>query len=230
MYCIKCGVKLDNSVTQCPLCQTKLQYPEPVEAPPAPAYPKERYPKVFTRPGAIKATLLVMFLIPLLVTFLVDLQSDGQITWFGYAAGGIILGFLVLVFPFWFRKPDYLLLIGCDFAAAILYQFYIDWITPGDWFFSFGLPVTVAVAIPVICTIILLRKFPKGRLYISGGAVVVTGLVSWLIELQLESAFGIPFFGWSYCILGSLTAIGGLIIYLAVNSRARENLERRIFM
>ena len=229
MYCIKCGVQLDNHVTECPLCQTKLQYPEPVEQPEK-TYPENRYPQVLARPGAIKATLFVLFLIPLLVTFLVDFQPDGIISWFGYAAGGIVLGFIVLVFPLWFRNQNPAFFVGCDFLAAALFLHYIDQVTKGGWFLSFALPMVCGIAIPLIALMLLLRRFPKQRLYIIGGGLIFLGLFTWMTEWLLDVSFQIPFFGWSYSALGSFAIIGGLLIYLAANDQAREKLERKIFM
>lgn len=229
MYCIKCGVQLDNHVTKCPLCQTTLQYPEPVEQPEK-AYPENRYPQVLARPGAIKATLFVLFLIPLLVTFLVDFQIDGVINWFGYAAGGILLGFIVLVFPFWFRNQNPAFFVGCDFLAAALYLHYIALVTQGSWFLSFALPVVFGCGIPLIALMLLLQRFPKQKLYICGGGLIALGLYVWMVEWLLDLSFQIVFFGWSYSVLGSFVIIGGLLIYLAANDQARQKLERKIFM
>ena len=230
MYCIKCGVQLDNSVKMCPLCQTKLQYPDPVEAPASPLYPKNQYPKVLTRPGAIKATLLVLFLIPLLVTFLVDWQPDGQINWFGYAAGAIILGFVIFVFPYWFRNSYPVLWVSCDLIATAAYLCYIDMVTLGGWFLTFGLPVVAGFGLPLIAIMLLLRRFPNQKLYISGGALILLGLFTWMVEVLLEVSFQVEFFGWSFCTLGSFVIIGGLLVYLAANNQARERIERKMFM
>jgi hypothetical protein len=75
----------------------------------------------------------------------------------------------------------------------------------------------------------LLRYLRRGKLYVIGGAVAAFGVLSWLIELLMDVTFGIRFIGWSFYPLISLILIGGLLIYLAMNSVAREKIERKIF-
>jgi hypothetical protein len=62
-----------------------------------------------------------------------------------------------------------------------------------------------------------------------GGSAIGLGAMIFLIEYLMCFAFQMKFFGWSFYPLISLFLIGGLLIYLAINSVAREKIERKLF-
>ena len=56
------------------------------------------------------------------------------------------------------------------------------------------------------------------------------GAVALMVELLIVKAFLIGFIGWSVYPLVVLALFGGLLIYLGINSRAREVIERKFFI
>ena len=44
MYCINCGVKLEDTESRCPLCGVTVYHPELTRQPAEPLYPRHRYP------------------------------------------------------------------------------------------------------------------------------------------------------------------------------------------
>ena len=229
MYCIKCGVHLADTEKACPLCGTVVYHPELSQPPARELYPKKKMPRSSSGRAFLCGAIIILFLIPLIVTFLADMQRDGSIEWFGYVAGAIALSYLIFAFPMWFKRPNPVILVPCDFAAAALYLFYIDLVTAGGWFLSFALPVVLGLTV-IACTLVtLLRYLPKGKLYAVGGSVM--GLGAWivLIEWMMNRTFDLSFIGWSLYPLISLFLVGGLLIYLAMNSIAREKIERKLF-
>ena len=50
-----------------------------------------------------------------------------------------------------------------------------------------------------------------------------------LIEFLIGITFGLRFIGWSIYPLIVLILFGGLLIYFAINSAAREMMERKLF-
>lgn len=229
MYCANCGIKLADTENKCPLCNTALGDVIERKVSAKPLYPKNRYPEQSVKPGAINGTILIFFLIPLLVTFFVDWQANGRMDWFWYVAGALVVAYVTLALPVWFRRPNPVIFVPCDFAAAALYLWLVNMLTGGNWFFSFALPVTVSVGLIVTAEVVLLRYLRKGRLYIVGGAVIALGAVMLLLEFLLSVTFGITFFGWSIYPLIVFALLGGWLIFLAINSSARERMERKFF-
>ena len=141
-----------------------------------------------------------------------------------------MVAYAVLALPMWFRRPNPVIFVSCGFGAAALYLWLIQMLTQGNWFFSFALPVTAAFGLIVTTVVVLLRYVRKGRLYILGGAMIAMGAVMVLMEVLLTVTFSVPFAGWSVYPLIVLALLGGLLIFLAINSAAREKMERKFFL
>lgn len=230
MYCIRCGVKLADSEKKCPLCGTDPLNPNMEKSDARPLYPKDRCPNIRPKTGAVNGTVLTLFLLPMLITFLVDWQTDRQLSWFGYVAGALLVAYVAFALPLWFRKPEPVVFVPCTFLAAGLYLLYIDLVTGGDWFLSFAFPVTGAIGL-IVCTVVTLLRYVRGgRLYIFGGATVALGGMMLLMEFLLDLTFGKAFVGWSVYPLAVLVLLGGLLIYLAIDRSAREVMERKLFI
>lgn len=230
MYCVKCGVKLAPTQEHCPLCDTPSschKLPRDMENP---LYPEDRKPKPVVRSGAVNGSVLILFLIPLLIALFLDLQQDGRLSWFGYAAGATVLMYVVLALPLWFRSPNPVIFVPCDFAAVALYLLLIDFMNGGGWFLSFALPLTGSLCLIVTAVICLTRYVRGGRLYIFGGAFIALGATALLMEFMSIITFRVPFIGWSAYPMVVLGLLGGLLIFLGINRTAREKMERRFFL
>lgn len=231
MYCAKCGVRLDDSLATCPLCGTRAYHPEIHRKPTEKSFPAGKYPPKQKRSLLAQVILSVLFLLPLLIVPLCDLQINASITWSGYVIGAVLLGYSVLILPIWFPNPNMVIFVPCDFAAAALYLLYINHVTAGEWFLSFALPVTAGIGLIVTTVVTLCRYVPKGNLYTFGGASIALGgfmiLIEWLITLTFHLS---QFIGWSLYPLIALVILGGLLIFLAICRPARETLERKIFI
>lgn len=231
MYCIKCGVKLASSEEKCPLCGTVPYHPDIPREPVKPLYPQGRYPAETVKPKVLQGALLICYLLPMVITMLVDHQVNGEITWSGYVLGSLVLSYVVIFLPMWFRKPNPVIFVPCDFAAVILFLLYIDLVTPGSWFLSFAFPVTGGVGLIVTAVVALMRYVRRGKLYILGGALMALGAFMLLVEFLLVITFDhYSFVGWSLYPLTALMVLGGLLIYLAINHSARETMERKLFI
>ena len=230
MYCINCGVKLADSQRTCPLCQTEpIRYLEQRKWESG-SYPQNRQPDVRPKSGAVNGCILTFFLICAVVTGLVDLQTDKKLSWFGFAAGGMLLAYVVFALPLWFQKPNPVIFVPCSFGAACLYLLYMDLATTGTWFLPFAFPVTAAFGLLATAAVTLLRYIHGGRLYIIGGGFIALGGMLLLVESLLVSAFERRFVGWSLYPLFVLFLLGGLLIFLAINKTAREVMERKFFI
>lgn len=229
VYCINCGVKLAETEKKCPLCNTVVCHPDFNQSAKQPLYPADKLPKNSSGGKALSGAVLILFLIPMIVCLFADLSINGRIEWFGYVAGAMTVTYVSIALPFWFKKPNPVIFVPCSFAAITLYLFYINFATDGDWFFTFALPLICGLCIITSATVTLVRYIKRGRLYIFGGAFMLLGSFMLLIEHLLSLTFGLSFIGWSIYPLGVFELLGGLLIYLAIDSDARETLERKLF-
>ena len=232
MYCIKCGVELADAEKSCPLCQTPVFHPLLAQPAGEALYPANENPPRRIRPwGWLMVVTAVLFLLPMIVTVLIDLQVRGTITWSGYAAGALAVAYVMAVLPAWFHRPNPVIFVPCSFLAAGLYLLYIDLATGGHWFLSFAFPVLGALGLIVTTVVTLCRYIHRGRLYIFGGAAMTSGLFMPVLELLLNHTFHRPrFIGWSFYPLSALVVLGIILLVVALCRPVRESFGKRFFL
>lgn len=231
MYCVKCGVELSDTEKQCPLCQTRVFHPDIRQEKAEDLYPKHKYPVTAARSHLPQVLLTAVFLLPLFIVLLCDLQFSHRITWSGYVIGALLVAYVSFILPTWFHKPNPVIFVPCSFAAAGVYLLYIDLATDGHWFLSFALPVTAGIGLIVTAVVTLMRYVRRGKLYILGGAAIAFGVFMLLVEFLLNITFNIEtFIGWSLYPLVTLALLGGMLIFLGIYRPARETMERKFFI
>lgn len=231
-YCVKCGVELADSEPACPLCGTTVYHPEinrKEGKKPFPVYQKN-HEETVSRSGVL-FVLSVICLIPLISTLLCDLSLGGGVTWSGYTTGAIIFLYVVAVLPVWFKKPNPVIFVPADFAAAGVYLFYIDFMAKGGWFLSFALPVLGGAALIATALIALMRYVKRGYLYMLGGAFIATGFFAVLIEYLINYTFHVrDVILWSIYPFASCFLIGVALIVIAICKPLRESLHKKFFI
>lgn len=231
MYCVKCGVKLADTEKSCPLCGTRAFHPDLDQSEGELIYPAGKYPAREAHPLGFPIFATAVFLIPIIIVLLCDLRFSRAITWSGLVVGAILLIYVTLILPLWFRSKNPVIFVPCSFAAIGLYLMYINFATDGDWFLSFAFPIWGCVAVIVIAATALLYYVGKGKLYIFGGSFIALGAVMPLLEFLLHYTFHTSkMIGWSFYPLVSLGLIGALLIFLGICRPAREVMERKFFV
>ena len=231
MYCVKCGVKLADTEKVCPLCGTAVWHPEVKQGTGSPLFPTEKgNPPQRKRSFLLQYILTFLFLLPAVLVVECDLQFNGTVTWSGYVLGGLVLAYIAGALPLWFRKPNPVIFVPSFFAAVLVFLWYIDWTVRGGWFFTFAFPVVGVFALIVTAVTVLLHCLRRGKLYIFGGACILTGALTVLLEHLLHVTFRLPVIGWSMYPCTTLALIGGVLIFLAICEPARETVERKLFL
>lgn len=229
MYCVKCGVKLSDSEKKCPLCNTVVYHPDVKQEEVKPLYQYNKMPINSYSRKVLCGMIIILFLIPLVISFYSDFYPDNKIDWFGFVLGGLVIGYVSLALPLWFKKPNPVIFVPCSLASIILYLFYVCLKTHGNWFLTFALPVWGGLSLIICAIVTLLHYLKRGRLYIFGGAMMLFGGLMLLIEFLLGITFNVKFIGWSIYPLVILFLLGGALIYLAINSSVRRMIERKLF-
>lgn len=230
MYCIKCGVELADTEKKCPLCDTRVYHPDLQQRSVSPLYPKNRLPENKPVSKAFAIFMTAVFSLALLFTVLCDLQLHRGLTWSPYVVGALIVAYVAMILPGWFRKPNPVVFLPCTFASAGVYLLYIDLATGGDWFMTFAFPVVGGLCLLNTALVALLRYVPGGKLYIVGGFLVALGGFMMLVEYLLHLTFvRSGALGWSAYPMTALVLLGGYLIFLGICRPAREAMERKFF-
>lgn len=229
MYCVKCGVKLDDSLERCPLCGTPVWRPEETSDPSrsfSGIYPqKQRNERM-----AIVSFLTVLALLASFIVLRICLRLYGGIGWSGYVILGIALGYVLFLLPLWFRRPNPVVFLPIDHLAVGGYLLYICLETGGHWFLSFAFPVLGMSCLLLTALVALLKYVRGGRLFIIGGWIIAVGGLSILVELFQHITFGSRMFTWSLYVVSTCFAFGLFLILAGTIRPLREYLERRFFL
>lgn len=231
MYCIKCGIELSDTERICPICNTKVCHPDFVADVSKATYPvKEFKSEEFNRTGLL-FVITIIWLLPLFLPLALDLSLHSEITWSGYSSGGLIFAYLCLILPFWFKHPNPVIFVPCDFAAAILMLFYINLSLGDNWFWSFAFPITGAIGLITTAMITLIKYVKRGKLYIVGGSLIAAGVWTMLMELLIFITFNFKSkVHWSLYTASSLALLGLMLIVIAIIKPLKESLRKIFFI
>ena len=231
MYCIKCGVKLADSEQKCPLCNTHVFHPDLSRTQAERPYPENLYPPRQVRPWGMLVIITMLFLLPLFISLICDLQLNGQIRWSGYVVGALALVYIMLILPRWFRRHHPVIFVPVSFAAIALYLLYINIVTEGGWYLTFALPVTCGLGLIITAVVALNRYIGRGRLFVYGGASLALAIFAPVMELLLNHTFHFPLvLSWSLYPMTALVLLGATLLVIACCKPLRESLGKRLFI
>lgn len=227
MYCVKCGVSLQDGVEFCPLCRTPVWNPDQSEQPknyssrlPVPE-PSVRYPAL---------AFITLFLAAVCLSVLIFcLNTYHRVYWSGYVMLGIAAFYLCFVFPFWFGKRNPVIFAAVAFCAICGYLLYICLYNGGHWFLSFAFPVVMIAGAITTAAIALFRYVKRGRIFITGGLFVAIGGMTMLIEMFECITFRTKMFTWSLYTVSFFAAIGIFLLVSGIIRPMREYLQRKLF-
>ena len=230
MYCVRCGVKLQEGVKACPLCGTPLWCPEAGEGEPASAY-SDRYPEVSRQKRlTVMASLTVILLSAMIACFSITVNTAGRMGWSFYVIAGAAAFYCIFLLPFWFQKPHPMIFVPVAFLVACLLLLSICLYTGGRWFWTFAFPLTGILAALTIGAVALYRYVKGGAIFITGGLLVAMGGSCLLAEFFQHLTFRTPLFTWSPYAAGVFGLFGVFLILAGIIRPLREHLKRVFFV
>ena len=230
MYCIKCGVKLSEGQTVCPLCETRVHHPD-FSITENNTYPKIPFESEEFNTKGLMFVLTMIFLVPLILPIILELSWHSDVSWSGYVAGGTLIFYFSFVMPYWFKKPNPVIFVPISFALTIGLLLFICIKTGGNWFMPFAFPVAGGLGIIVTAATAVLHYVKKGCLYTVGATLIALGLWTVLLEFDIRSTFNVytPFY-WSLAPLTVLSLVGIMLIVIAIVKPLKESLRRIFFI
>ena len=228
MYCVNCGVKLQDGARRCPLCQTPVPVPAAGEAP-------ANYPPLCPgeprRSRYAAAGFLTVFLAAVCLSCMIfALRTYGELRWAGFVMLGIGAAYLAVFVPLWFPHPHPLVCIPLAYAALGGYLVFVCLRTGGHWYLSFAFPLVMLACLLTLAAVVLFRYVRGGRLFIAGGLLLATGGATMLAELFQHITFGSRMFAWSLYSVSAFGAFGLFLILAGIIRPLREVLERKFFL
>ena len=188
-YCVNCGVELDASAKECPLCNTPVINPRDLERLMDGAAP---FPKEKGQVEAVKrkdlGILLSMVLLATAVTCgilnaFVFRRNVWSLTVIGVCA---ILWVILIPAVIYMKQPVYVSLLY-DGVAVSLYLFMLTYLTESrDWFWGLGLPIVALVTVIAEAFTLCVRRLPRSFLTVTLYLFTAVGLLCMGLEMLID--------------------------------------------
>ena len=182
-YCVNCGVELEQSCKECPLCDTPVINPrEYMKQPEKPAFSELiKIPKS-THKRFLVFVISMVLLIPNIVLAVLDIAfwNSGVSA---YIFGATVTLWVWTLFPMLWKKPLPLIFLQIDAIALIAY---LNLFRLADnssrWFESVAMPIVIALWAVAAIFILWYRK-PRRKTYTAIAATVAVNVISYVIEI-----------------------------------------------
>ncbi|MCL2718151.1 MAG: DUF6320 domain-containing protein [Lachnospiraceae bacterium] len=242
-YCVNCGVKLDEALVKCPLCDIIVVNPALID-------PKliaaaicggthtaetDTFPnKAGTVEEVIKRDIGLLISIILggvaIAAFLLNLFVFRDYWWSLLIIGlCVILFFLALPAFILTKTPVYIRLLF-NGATAGLYLFFISLFTPkSEWFLGLALPLLCLLTFIIIVLVWLIRFFKANLLTTALYIITAIAVLCIGIELLINRYLGnelMPL--WSAVVLTACAVIDAGLITVLSRRRLRDDLRKRL--
>ena len=214
MYCVYCGVKLQEGMAECPLCHTPVMLPDRNENERRALYP-DRLPEEERHSRTLLVLLLTMVMLGVAIACLIlCLHKHQEVGWSGYVMMSLAMAWVWTLLPLLFPRFRPMIFLPIDFACLAVFLLYICVKNEGNWFLSFAFPVTGITAVLTLLGVSIFRYIRQGRLRLLGLYLIVIGASFMLIEFFQHISFGTRVFDWSlYCVV--VFGVIGLFLFVA---------------
>ncbi|MDL2235360.1 DUF6320 domain-containing protein [Christensenellaceae bacterium OttesenSCG-928-L17] len=230
-YCVNCGVELEKSIQNCPLCGVEVNNPkEPYN---------EAVPKPYSRHVAgvqqraqrrvIAAILSVALVLAAAICVMANLVYDDQPTWSLYVLASMMLVWVTLLLPL-LKRMHPVALVMLDVCALLVFLYLVNMAdTSREWYFELAIPLVLLFGTLGLLNVGAFRSKhfrgwePFGIAIMSGG-VAMLGLEAVLdsfndMQIQL---------GWSWFVALPALAVGVVFFIAERRRRLKEAIYKRL--
>ncbi|MGL5259107.1 MAG: DUF6320 domain-containing protein [Lachnospiraceae bacterium] len=230
-YCVNCGVKLEDSIKSCPLCNTPVLNPmHEIDQKPTRPFPSKSGQVEHVKRKDLGILVSVVLIATGFSCGLLNLLVFTASSWSLLIIGACILLWVLLIPAVIYTKmPVYIYLIFDGFAI-LLYLFLISIVTPTDqWFFELAIPITAICTILSIFFAILYHNISTSFLATALYFFLEIPILCILIECLVRKFLQIPILlTWSAVVLTACTIVNITLITVLSKSRLRNAVRRRL--
>lgn len=230
-YCVNCGVKLEETLTKCPLCNTPVYHPQEEKTEKkVPPYPSERGTVEKVKRTDLAILLIVLFGSTAVGCGLLNLFVYKGSLWSLYVIGACLV-FLVFSIPIMvYRKLPYILMVLIDGCEVLFYLALVAWVNHGmDWYVQIAVPVILLGTVLVAVLLYVYQHVSRSILFTAMVVVIEMAVFCAGIDLSIYYYLHEKFcLTWSAAVVVCAAIIAVSLITVMRISRLREEVRRRM--
>lgn len=230
-YCVNCGVELEPSLTECPLCNTPVINPKELyDQKKTSPYPRERGQVDVVKKTDLSILICIVLGATSLSCVALNFLVFSGSPWSLFIVGAcLILFVLALPVVIYTKLPIYISLLF-DGVAVGFYLYMISFNTAGtEWFFRLGLPIVALATILVEIFTLLLRTFSFSHITAALYFFAETAFLCVGVELLIRHYYEQPIrLSWSAIVLTVCAVIVVALLTVLSRRRLRDAVRRRL--
>ena len=230
-YCVNCGVELEASLQECPLCHTPVINPKEINKQrTASPYPTDKGQVEVVKRKDFGILVSVVLIATGATCLLLNLLVFNSSLWSLVVIGSCLCLF-VFSFPaiFYSKTPIYLSLLADGISVAV-YLFLITFLTDSnEWFWHLGLPIVALLTVLAELFPLLARFLPFNILSCALGIFIEIPAFCVSLELLIRHILERPYrITWSAVVLTVCVIIDIALITILAKKRLRNEVRRRL--
>ena len=230
-YCVNCGVELEASLQECPLCHTPVINPKEINKQrTASPYPTDKGQVEVVKRKDFGILVSVVLIATGATCLLLNLLVFNSSLWSLVVIGSCLCLF-VFSFPaiFYSKTPIYLSLLADGISVAV-YLFLITFLTDSnEWFWHLGLPIVALLTVLAELFPLLARFLPFNILSCALCIFIEIPAFCVSLELLIRHILERPYrITWSAVVLTVCLIIDIALITILAKKRLRNEVRRRL--
>ncbi len=239
-YCVNCGVELDASAAECPLCNTPVLNPREFEQhalsaaegsrPALAPFPGEKGQVETANKKDLGILLSMVVLASAITCGVLNATVFRENLWSLAVIGACAVLWVVMIPAVIYTKQSAYISLLLDGAVVAVYLYMLTFMTGGSgWFWGLGLPIAVLVTAMTEVLTLCIRRLPKSfltvALYLFTAAGVLCVGLEILIDRYIDGEISIR---WSAVVLVVCVILDIALITMLSRRRLRNAVRRRL--
>lgn len=236
-YCVNCGVELEQSLKQCPLCNTPVINPremsrEKIEeaSQKMSPFPEEKGQVEVVKRKDMAILLTTVMLATSVVCGLLNLLVYSARPWSLAIIGACILLWVILIPVAIYTRQSVYTSVLLDGLGTVMYLYMLTYLSgSSQWFWGLGMPIVVLITLVVEFLVVCLHMLPRS--FLTNALYSFTSLGTLCIGLEIlidRYLRGEVLLGWSAIVLTVCVIVNITIITLLSRKRLRNALRKRL--
>ena len=236
-YCVNCGVELEQSLGQCPLCNTPVINPgegvwkkiEEVAQSTSP-FPGEKGQVEVVKRKDMAILMTTVMVTTSVVCGLLNILVYSVRPWSLVVIGACILLWVILIPVAIYSRQSVYTSVLLDGLGTVLYLYMLTFLSgSSQWFWGIGMPIAVLVTLVteflVVCLHMLPRSFLTNALYSFTSLTALSIGLEILIDRYIQGKVQL---GWSTIVLTVCIIVNITIITLLSRKRLRNAVRKML--